>query len=294
MYQFQELYYQWHSSVFLYAYHILNKSNTFARILQVDEADKSKPLRYLTNSTSSSSTTATGAGEAEESTAAAGFCRVAAFGEVGLVVNVVNNKYVERRFDGYSDDTATNSKLIKDVLQVGDCYFNSGDLLSRNSEGFYFWSDRVGDTFRWKGENVATTEVAEVLAAMPRMFSDVTVYGVSVPHCDGKVGMAAVVLTVSPEGGAAAGAESSVDWPRFHQECVAHLPAYARPAFIRIRPAMQITSTFKHQKGDLVKAGYDLEKVGTDKVYFYSHRDGKISPLTPALLLKIDQGAMKL
>jgi len=149
-------------------------------------------------------------------------------------------------------------------------------------------------TYRWKGENVATTEVAEVLAAMPRMFSDVTVYGVSVPHCDGKVGMAAVVLTVSPEGGAAAGAESSVDWPRFHQECVAHLPAYARPAFIRIRPAMQITSTFKHQKGDLVKAGYDLEKVGTDKVYFYSHRDGKISPLTPALLLKIDQGAMKL
>ncbi len=100
------------------------------RILKVQPDDKSQPYRDPIT----------------------GLCQVAGPNEVGLIVNVVNNKVLQSRFDGYSDESATNKKLLTDVLVKGDCYFNSGDLLSRDEEGFYYWSDRVGDTFRWKGE----------------------------------------------------------------------------------------------------------------------------------------------
>ena len=102
----------------------------FFRILKVQPDDKSQPYRDPTT----------------------GLCQVAGPNEVGLIVNIVNNKVLQSRFDGYSDESATNKKLLTDVLVKGDCYFNSGDLLSRDEEGFYYWSDRVGDTFRWKGE----------------------------------------------------------------------------------------------------------------------------------------------
>lgn len=89
-----------------------------------------------------------------------GFCVSADVDEKGLVANLIDNSNPISRFDGYSDQSATSKKVLHDVFEKGDAYFNSGDLLSRDAFGFFYWADRVGDTFRWKGENVATTEVS--------------------------------------------------------------------------------------------------------------------------------------
>jgi len=248
------------------------------KIFRVSEEDKNVPIRN-----------------------SQGFCVPAAFHEVGLIMNVVNNNVVERRFEGYSDSAASNSKLLRDVLCAGDCYFNSGDLLYRTSDGFYYWSDRVGDTFRWKGENVATTEVAQALSAVPG-FSDVAVYGVSVPGCDGKVGMACVVLAEGLH-------HSEIDWLAFDKECTAHLPVYARPAFIRISASMALTSTFKHQKGQLASEGFSMKRIDSsssrsssssssssarDPVYFYSVKEHSVVMLTEQMEERIIAGKIQL
>jgi fatty-acyl-CoA synthase len=196
---------------------------------------------------------------------------------------LVNNKQPLSRFDGYTDTEASNKKILRNVFNNGDTYFNSGDLLRRDWFGFFYWCDRVGDTFRWKGENVATTEVRynpgafpyffqieHVLASIP-FISDVTVYGVDVPYCDGKAGMASIVLKDGFT-------ESSIDWSRYHLECVSHLPAYARPLFIRIQNQLQTTGTFKHQKNTLVSENYNPQKMKSDGLYFYSSSIGNASP----------------
>jgi acyl-CoA synthetase (AMP-forming)/AMP-acid ligase II len=164
--------------------------------------------------------------------------------------------------------------------------FYTGDLLTRDSEGFLYWSDRVGDTFRWKGENVATTEIENVLDAV-KEFADVTVYGVPVPDYDGKVGMAAVVLK---EG---LGVED-VDWSGFHKECTEHLTSYSRPAFVRVQEAVKVTATFKHQKSDLVKDGFDPAVMNNDKLFLYDQRNGKVLPLTADTFQQINSGKIKL
>src|SRR5262249_7997723 len=96
-------------------------------------------------------------------------------------------------YDGYTDREATERKLVRDAFAPGDAWFRSGALLRRDAEGYYYFVDRVGDTFRWKGENVATQEVADVLNGAPSV-TEVNVYGVEMPHADGRAGMAAVVL----------------------------------------------------------------------------------------------------
>jgi acyl-CoA synthetase (AMP-forming)/AMP-acid ligase II len=131
---------------------------------------------------------------------AQGRCEKCKPNEVGLLIAPIDNKRLDRRFDGYTDSNATSKKIVKDVFKPGDSYFNTGDLLTRDELGFFYWSDRVGDTFRWlvgpplvpwsltstcnclsrKGENVATSEVEAILASCPQI-ADNTVYGVSVP-----------------------------------------------------------------------------------------------------------------
>jgi len=101
------------------------------------------------------------------------------------------------KFDGYCDPTATRAKILRDVFKPGDAWFRTGDLLKRDARGYYYFVDRIGDTFRWKGENVSTTEVAETISAYPGVL-EATVYGVALPGHDGRAGMAAVVSTTSP------------------------------------------------------------------------------------------------
>lgn len=215
-----------------------------------------------------------------------GLCIIADYGEVGLLTSEIDQKNVNTRFDGYSDPKSTEKKLLKDVLKLGDTYFNTGDLIYRDADGYFYWSDRVGDTFRWKGENVATTEVENCISVV-KGISEVTVYGVTVPNCDGRVGMASLILheNIKP---------SEMDWKLFHAECVKNLPTYARPAFIRIQSAIQVTGTFKHQKSVLVEDGFDPSKVGKDILFMYQQKDGQMIPLTQEIYQKIQKGEIKL
>ena len=203
--------------------------------------------------------------------AASGMCIRCKPGEVGLLVMPIakSGSGSGGQFDGYTDKKATSSKILQDVLKRGDNCFNTGDLLMRDARGFYFWSDRVGDTFRWKGENCATTEVASVIAECPGVH-DNTVYGVTVPGCDGRAGMAVIVLSptaaaagvdvvvataAAADGQGASGDDEQFSISILQARCQKDLPVYARPLFLRVKfsGALKTTSTFKHVKTDLVK-----------------------------------------
>jgi acyl-CoA synthetase (AMP-forming)/AMP-acid ligase II len=246
----------------------LSLSLSLSRILRVDPECREKPLRTKD-----------------------GLCVIADYGEVGLLTSEIDQKNVNTRFDGYSDSKSTEKKLLRNVLMTGDTYFNTGDLIYRDADGYFYWSDRVGDTFRWKGENVATTEVENCLSTIKEI-SEVTVYGVTVPNCDGRVGMASLILHEAAAAGATGG--TTGDWKQaFHEECVKNLPSYARPAFIRIQTSIQVTGTFKHQKSVLVEDGFDPSKMGKDLLFLYQQKDGQMIPLTQEIYGKILKGEIK-
>ena len=148
----------------------------------------------------------------------------------------------------YTDPAASEAKILRDVFQPGDAWFRTGDLLRRDRAGHFRFVDRMGDTYRWKGENVSTAEVAALLGTCPGV-TDITVYGVAVPGAEGRAGMAALVVT------------DGFDLMQFHAHAEAGLPAYARPLFLRLLPALEQTGTFKPQKAGLVADGYDPARV---------------------------------
>jgi len=100
------------------------------------------------------------------------------------------------RFEGYTDPQATSAKILRDVFEPGDSWIRTGDLMRKDASGFYYFVDRLGDTFRWKGENVATLEVAEAICAFPGI-EHTAVYGVTIPGADGRVGMTAIVTSTA-------------------------------------------------------------------------------------------------
>ena len=163
-------------------------------------------------------------------------------GEVGLLISKVTDR---APFDGYTDDAATEKKLLRNGFKDGDCWFDTGDLVRNQGLTHVAFVDRLGDTFRWKGENVATTEVEAALARAPQV-ADSTVYGVDVPGCDGKAGMAAIVLADS----------ETFDGAVLADHVRSELPAYARPLFVRVVEALEHTSTFKSRKVELRDLGF--------------------------------------
>ena len=169
-----------------------------------------------------------------------GFCIPSGPDEPGEAVAPLTGS---RAFDGYDDQSASARKVIKNAFAEGDRWFRSGDLMRRDAAGWYFFVDRLGDTFRWKGENVSTTEVANVLRACPGVL-DAVVYGVPVAGQEGRAGMAAIVTN---DGFAP---------PSLAAHLTRHLPDYARPLFIRLRAEFDLTATFKLTKGRLVAEGY--------------------------------------
>ncbi len=181
----------------------------------------------------------------EPARGADGFCQRCAVNEPGEALGLVNAaRGAAGAFEGYTDAEATSRKLLRHVFAEGDVWFRTGDLMRADAQGFHYFVDRIGDTFRWHGENVATTEVAGVVGAVAGVV-DCAVYGVLVPGHEGRAGMAALVT--SP-GFALAALSAALD---------AHLPLYARPLFLRMSPALPITQTFKQQKGALMAQGFD-------------------------------------
>ena len=177
------------------------------------------------------------------------------------------------RFEGYTDKAASEKKLLRDVFVKGDLWLRSGDLMRKDEKGFFFFVDRLGDTFRWKGENVATSEVSNVLLGFAGIL-DVAVYGVAVPGTEGKAGMATIV------------AGAGFDLPALHEYLKTRLPPYARPVFVRIRGVLEVTDTFKHKKHALAREGFD-PRSSQDVIYFSDPERQEFVPLTVELFERI-------
>jgi fatty-acyl-CoA synthase len=185
-----------------------------------------------------------------------------------------------RGFEGYSDKKASEKKVLRDVMRKGDAWFRTGDLMRRDAHGYFYFVDRVGDTFRWKGENVATGEVSEALAEVPGI-REANVYGVSVPGVDGRAGMAAIVV------------DGDFDMSALPGRLAARLPHYARPIFLRLSPAIAVTGTFKQRKVDLVKDGFDPTAIA-DPIFWLDPDTAAYEPLTAERYTDICEGRVKL
>jgi len=187
-----------------------------------------------------------------------GFAIPASAGEPGLMLGKITENTV---FEGYTDKAATDGKVERNLLGDGDAWFNSGDLMKTVDVGYtigyphYQFVDRVGDTFRWKSENVSTNEVGEIINGHPQV-KVCNVYGVEVPGADGRAGMAAITLEQDGE-------LDLADLSKFVSEA---LPVYACPVFLRIQPELDVTGTFKLLKTQLKKDGYNVSSV-TDAMY---------------------------
>jgi fatty-acyl-CoA synthase len=207
-------------------------------------------------------------------------CPVGEAGElVGKIPDAADN--AQGRFEGYTSKEATDKKVLRDVLARGDAWFRSGDLLRQDEQGFYYFVDRIGDTYRWKGENVSTQEVAEAVSAYPGL-ELVNVYGVAVGEQDGRAGMAALLLT----GGTSFAGE------RFYDHVDRVLPRYAAPLFVRLLPEMEMTGTFKLRKVTLQEEGFDPGRIA-EPLFFRDDEARRYVPLDSALAAAIQSGARK-
>uniref|UniRef100_A0A4W5QIY2 Arachidonate--CoA ligase n=1 Tax=Hucho hucho TaxID=62062 RepID=A0A4W5QIY2_9TELE len=210
-----------------------------------------------------------------------GLCVPCRPGEPGLLVGRINQQDPLRRFDGYANQDATRKKIANNVFKKNDSAYLSGDVLVMDELGYMYFRDRSGDTFRWRGENVSTTEVEGTLSGLLGQ-ADVAVYGVAVPDVEGKAGMAAIA---DPTG--------TFDCDAFLRQVQQALPPYARPVFLRISPQVDTTGTFKIQKTRLQSEGYD-PRLSTDQIYFLNSRAGRYEAVNEELHSAIVEGRMAL
>jgi fatty-acyl-CoA synthase len=188
---------------------------------------------------------------------ASGFCVRCAVNEPGEALGKVQDDPTSAgsRFEGYTNAAETDKRILRHVFAPGDAWVRTGDLMRQDAEGYYYFVDRVGDTFRWKGENVAASEVAQVLCAFEGILH-ASVYGVALPGADGRAGMAAIACAGAP------------DLAALHRHLAGRLPGYARPLFLRLCPQAEVTGTFKYAKADLVRQGFDPGRCA-DPLYFH-------------------------
>jgi fatty-acyl-CoA synthase len=211
-----------------------------------------------------------------------GLCIECAPDEVGELVGEIPQKAdtLQGRFEGYTSKAETERKILRDVRGKGDTWFRTGDLLRCDKQGYFYFVDRIGDTFRWKGENVSTQEVAEAVGAYPGI-QLVNVYGVEL-GADGRAGMAAIVLD-DP---------SRFDGKAFYELASGALPAYAAPVFVRLQPEPEITGTFKLRKVDLQREGYDSDAI-EDPLYVRDDSRREYVELTPERLQAVKSGELR-
>jgi fatty-acyl-CoA synthase len=207
-----------------------------------------------------------------------GFCLEAGPGQIGECIGKIGGDAREE-YSGYVDKTASEKKVLRDVFEKGDAWFSTGDLMKSDADGYLYFVDRIGDTFRWKGENVSTNEVAERLQAAAGV-REANVYGVAVEGADGRAGMAGLV--VGPE----------FEIKAFGEQVARELPAFAQPVFVRILPAIVTTGTFKVRKMDLIADGYDPGKI-KGPLYFRDPKRGYVK-VTKGVYEKLLGGLVKI
>ncbi|KAJ5156393.1 Isopenicillin N epimerase component 1 [Penicillium capsulatum] len=202
---------------------------------------------------------------------ATGLCKQTPRGEPGELLYAIDASDPGAAFQGYFQNSkATESKILRDVLRKGDAYFRTGDMVRWDKEGRWYFSDRLGDTFRWKSENVSTNEVAEILGAHPEVH-EANVYGVALPNHDGRAGCAAIVLNQQLASGSSSSAiePSAALLESLASHVLKGLPRFAVPVFLRVMPEMQATGNFKQQKHVLRTEGVDISRVSKkDHLYW--------------------------
>jgi fatty-acyl-CoA synthase len=211
-----------------------------------------------------------------------GFCVRSAPNEIGEAIGKVSTDLsnLGTRFEGYTSMEASEQKILRNVFEPGDAWFRTGDLMRKDAKGYFYFVDRIGDTFRWKGENISTSEVAEAICAFPGI-KDATVYGVTIPGAEGRAGMVALVTS------------DELDLAAFRSHLIDRLPGYARPLFFRRRHELALTGTFKYTKNDLVRDGFD--PAASDDIIYFNHpeRDALVL-LDKELYHRIQSGQLPL
>jgi fatty-acyl-CoA synthase len=209
-----------------------------------------------------------------------GLCIACARGEAGEAIGRIGTADEGGgRFEGYTDKAETEKKILRDVFAKGDAWFRTGDLMRLDEQGFFHFVDRVGDTFRWKGENVATSEVNDAIRDCAGVL-DATTYGVEVAGADGRAGMAAIVIG------------EDFSFTAFAAHLARRLPGYAHPLFIRVSAELDSTETFKQKKHLLMREGFDPAVV-RDPLYVRDSGDGGYRPLDPEAFASIASGTTR-
>jgi len=210
-----------------------------------------------------------------------GFCVRCQPDEVGEAIGRIDSPdaMASNHFEGYVDPEASERKVLRDVFAQGDAWFRTGDLMRKDDRGFFYFADRVGDSFRWKGENVSSEEVTRAIACCPGVIQAV-VYGVNVPGVEGKAGMAAILV------------KEGFDLAALRRRLIAELPDYARPVFVRLCREIETTGTFKPRKDDLVRVGFD-QTATDDPIFFDDRTAGAFVPADAALRARIAAGALR-
>ncbi|KAI6229717.1 AMP-binding enzyme [Aphelenchoides fujianensis] len=210
-----------------------------------------------------------------------GLCIQCEPGDTGEVVGMIKND-AQTSFEGYLDQAETEKKVIRNVFQTGDAVFASGDILYWSKEGYLFFKDRCGDTYRWRGENVSTMEVEGVLQPVMSI-QDATVYGVEVQGREGRAGMIGATLVE--------GADMDKTLAELSERLPEHLPAYAVPLFVRFCKQVERTGTFKLKKADLQKQGFDPAACNGDPLFYWNAEERKYLPLDTQMFVDIQTGA---
>ena len=197
-------------------------------------------------------------------------------GEVGLLIGCITD---ENPFHGYTDAAKTRSTILENVFEKGDKWFNSGDIMRNMGYRHAQFIDRTGDTFRWKGENVSTTEVEMLLEEMKEI-REAIVYGVEIPNTEGRAGMASIGISV---------AENTLDFKGLLNKLQENMPDYAIPVFLSINKQVELTQTFKHLKAPLKEQGFDLQR-NQNSVYVRLPKSDGYVKLTESIQEKIERG----
>ena len=213
---------------------------------------------------------------------AQGLCIPCVADEAGELIGPLlqGPEHVGNRFEGYVDERSSARKVLRDVFRPGDAWFRTGDLVRKDARGFYYFVDRVGETFRWKGENVSCAQVASSIAALDAV-REAVVYGVRVPGADGRAGMAAIV------------AEGKLDLQALRAHLLERMPAHACPVFLRVRSEIEVTGTFKYNKVSLARQGFDPAETD-DPIFFFHPEFQEYIGLDRVLYQRIQSGQVRI